>query len=89
MASSDDIKNSLDDIASKIDTLSTDLGNTKTVLQDISNHLMVSNIAHSRNARANDISWKLSANSQQVTKLQEKNEDSQLEKNAIIVNPDY
>ena len=83
MASSDDIKNSLDNIAAKISDLSTDLQNTKIVIQDISNHLIVANIAHSRNSRANDISWKLKANSQQIEAIKNSNEVIQKQQNAI------
>ncbi len=83
MASSDDIKNSLDNIADKLSDLSTDLQNTKTVLDDISNHLIVSNMAHARNARASDILWKLQANSTQLQSIKTSNDNMKAGQNAV------
>jgi len=83
MASSDDIKNSLDNIADKIEDLSDDLQNTYTVLNQISSHLIVSNISHARNARANDILWKLNANTQQLNTIKNSNESIQSQQNAV------
>jgi len=85
MASSDDIKNAIEGVAYVVNLLKTEMEDHKVIIQEMSNHLMVSNIAHARNARANDISWKLNANSNQLNAIHASNDKRQNQENAIEI----
>lgn len=88
MASSDDIKNALVDIKDALEDLKDETINIKNVLVDTNKHLTISNMAHSRNARANDISWKLSASDSQISSIAETRLNTEQEQSIIRIKED-
>ena len=71
MATSDQLLTSLNDIKDEIENLKDAVIDSNTHLLNITKMLTLLNASSARNARANDIHWKLNANQAQLDKIAE------------------
>lgn len=71
MATSNELLNSFNGIKSEIEDLKDAVIDSNTHLLNITKMLTLLNASSARNARANDIHWKLNANQAQLDKIAE------------------
>ena len=69
MATSDDLLNSFDSIKNEIELLKDAVIDSNNHLLNITKMLTMLNMSSARNARANDLSWKLNATNEQMNVL--------------------
>lgn len=70
MATSDDLLNSFNNIQSELSILNEKIEVSNEHLLNICKMLTMLNMSSARNARANDLSWKLSATTEQMAIIQ-------------------
>jgi len=84
MASSDDIKNALVDIKTALVDIKDEQVNLVEAFEISNKMLTLLNASFARNARANDLNWKISANQNQIDSIKE-NEKSFSEESKNVV----
>jgi len=85
MATSDQLLTALTDIKDEIENLKDAVINSNTHLENITKMFTVLNMAQARNARANDLNWKLSATTDQMNTL--KNNQNTLQEEEANIQP--
>lgn len=83
MATSNELLASLDAIGDEIESLKNAVIDSNTHLLNITKMLTLLNASSARNARANDIHWKLNANQTQLDKIAEISTQTRSEDEAI------
>jgi hypothetical protein len=83
MASSDDLLNSFNNIQAELSILNQKVEVGNEHLLNICKMLTMLNMSSARNARANDLSWKLSATTEQMAIIQN-NQTSQEEEEGSL-----
>ena len=85
MATSNELLNSFNAIKSEIEDLKDAVIDSNTHLLNITQMLTMLNMSSARNARANDLSWKLSATTEQMNIL--KNQQNNLQNEEASIQP--
>ena len=85
MATSDQLLTAFSDIKDEIEVLKDAVIDSNTHLENITKMLTVLNMAQARNARANDLNWKLSATTEQMNIL--KNNQNTLQEEDANIQP--
>ena len=85
MATSNQLLTAFTDIKDEIENLKDAVIDSNTHLENITKMLTVLNMAQARNARANDLNWKLSATTEQMNIL--KNNQKNLQEEEARVEP--
>ena len=85
MATSDQLLTAFTDIKDEIEDLKDAVIDSNTHLENITKMLTVLNMAQARNARANDLNWKLSATTEQMNIL--KNNQNTLQEEEANIQP--
>ena len=85
MATSDQLLTAFTDIKDEIEDLKDAVIDSNTHLENITKMLTVLNMAQARNARANDLNWKLSATTEQMNTL--KNNQNTLQQEDANIQP--
>ncbi len=83
MATSDALLNAFGDIRIEIELLKDAIIDSNTHLENITKMLTVLNMAQARNARANDLNWKLQATTEQMNILKNNQNTLQEEESSI------
>tara|TARA_B100002019_G_C21270863_1_gene602191 strand:+ start:724 stop:987 length:264 start_codon:yes stop_codon:yes gene_type:complete len=79
MATSNQLLTAFTDIKDEIEDLKDAVIDSNTHLENITKMLTVLNMAQARNARANDLNWKLHATTEQMNILKNNQQDLQEE----------
>jgi len=87
MATSDQLLTAFNDIKDEIENLKDAVIDSNTHLLNITKMLTMLNMSSARNARANDISWKLSATNDQLNTLKQNQVNIQTEEGNIQTVP--
>lgn len=85
MATSNQLLNAFEDIKDEIEDLKDAVIDSNTHLENITKMLTVLNMAQARNARANDLNWKLQATTEQMNIL--KNNQQNLQEEDANIQP--
>ena len=85
MATSNQLLTAFTDIKDEIEDLKDAVIDSNTHLENITKMLTVLNMAQARNARANDLNWKLSATTEQMNVL--KNNQNTLQEEDANIQP--
>jgi len=85
MATSNQLLTAFTDIKDEIENLKDAVIDSNTHLENITKMLTVLNMAQARNARANDLNWKLSATTEQMNVL--KNNQNTLQEEDANIQP--
>lgn len=87
MATSNQLLTAFTDIKDEIENLKDAVIDSNTHLENINKMLTLLNMAQARNARANDLNWKLSATTDQLNVLKQNQVNIQTEESNIQVVP--
>ena len=87
MATSNQLLTAFTDIKDEIEDLKDAVIDSNTHLENINKMLTLLNMAQARNARANDLNWKLSATTDQLNVLKQNQVNIQTEESNIQVVP--
>lgn len=85
MATSNQLLTAFEDIKNEIENLKDAVIDSNTHLENITKMLTVLNMAQARNARANDLNWKLQATTEQMNIL--KNNQQNLQEEDANIQP--
>ena len=85
MATSDQLLNAFGDIRIEIELLKDSIITSNGHLENITKMLTLLNMAQARNARANDLNWKLNATTEQLSIL--KNNEKNLQEEESNIKP--
>ena len=85
MATSNQLLTAFTDIKDEIEDLKDAIIDSNTHLENITKMLTVLNMAQARNARANDLNWKLQATTEQMNIL--KNNEQNLQQEDANIQP--
>lgn len=85
MATSNQLLTAFEDIKDEIENLKDAVIDSNTHLENITKMLTVLNMAQARNARANDLNWKLQATTEQMNIL--KNNQQNLQEEDANIQP--
>ena len=85
MATSNQLLTAFTDIKDEIEDLKDAVIDSNTHLENITKMLTVLNMAQARNARANDLNWKLQATTEQMNTL--KNNQQNLQEEDANIHP--
>ena len=85
MATSNELLTAFTDIKDEIESLKDAIIDSNSHLENITKMLTVLNMAQARNARANDLNWKLQATTEQMNIL--KNQQNTLQQEDANIQP--